>query len=84
MTKKTLEKKQASTLPKTTEPSLWGALRACNAKRPFIPLFRRGTPPPQAPSGSGGTRKGLSFSPLRRPLPSSLTSPRAFFAPPSS
>ena len=58
--------------------------RASNAKRPFIPLFRRGTPPPQAPPGSGGTRKRLSFSPLRRPLPPSLTSPRASFAPPSS
>ncbi|CBI33436.3 unnamed protein product, partial [Vitis vinifera] len=47
MTKKTLEKKQASTLPKTRE-------------------------------------KRLSFSPLRRPLPPSLTSPQASFAPPSS
>ena len=36
MTKKTLEKKQASTLPKTTEPSLWAGSRAFNAKRPVV------------------------------------------------
>ncbi|CAL2264729.1 unnamed protein product [Prunus armeniaca] len=42
MTKKTLEKKQASTLPKTIEPSLWGGtprLRGGTRKRlPFSPI----------------------------------------------
>lgn len=33
---------------------------------------------PQAAPGSGGTRKRLSFSTLRRPLPPSFTSPRAW------
>ncbi|KAJ6795984.1 maturase-related protein [Iris pallida] len=63
MTKKTLEKKQASTLPKTTEPSLRGGLRVSNAKRPFIPLFRRGTPPHMHPPVKGDQKMPFIFPP---------------------
>ncbi|KAJ9535055.1 hypothetical protein OSB04_un001873 [Centaurea solstitialis] len=75
MTKKTLEKKQASTLPKTTEPSLWEGKEHPTQRGLSFPLFRRGKTLPQAPPGSGGTRKGLSFPPLRRPLPPSFKKP---------
>ncbi|KAI3877165.1 hypothetical protein MKX03_015382 [Papaver bracteatum] len=47
----------ASTLPKTTEPSFWGGSRASNAKRPFIPLFLRGTHRPKAPPLRRGDQK---------------------------
>ncbi|KAL5821136.1 hypothetical protein ACOSQ3_023018 [Xanthoceras sorbifolium] len=58
--KKTLEKKQASTLPKTAEPSLWGA---SNAKRPFIPLFRCSTPPISTPRLRGNQKMPFVFPP---------------------
>ncbi|KAJ6805988.1 maturase-related protein [Iris pallida] len=63
MTKKTLEKKQASTLPKTIEPSLRGGLRVSNAKRPFIPLFHRGTPPHKHPPVKGDQKMPFVFPP---------------------
>ncbi|KAK4419449.1 hypothetical protein Salat_2357800 [Sesamum alatum] len=83
MTEKALEKKQASTLPKIRESSLWGGGKEHPTQSGLsFPCFVVAHPsPPTSTPGSGGTRKGLSFSPLRRSLPPSLTNPRASFAP---
>ncbi|KAK4357281.1 hypothetical protein RND71_022891 [Anisodus tanguticus] len=63
-----------------------GRLKSIQCKATFDSLVSSWpTPfPHKHPPAQGGTRIGLLFSTIRRPLPPSLTSPRAFFAPPSS
>ena len=61
-----------------------GRIKSIQRKAAFHSLVSSWHTPPQAPPGPGGTRKCLSFSPLRRHLPPFLTSPRASFAPPFS
>ncbi|KAI3940298.1 hypothetical protein MKW92_000184 [Papaver armeniacum] len=58
--------------PKTTEPSFWGGSRASNAKRPFIPLFRRGTHRQQAPPSRGDQNGGAKLPARRVPYGPSL------------
>ena len=70
--------------PQDNRAIIVGRVKSIQRKAAFHSLVSSWHTPPQAPPGSWGTRKGLSFSPLRRPLPPSLTSPRASFAPPSS
>lgn len=71
--------------PQDNRAIIVGRVKSIQRKAAFHSLVSSWhPPPPQAPPGEGGTRKRLSFSPLRRPLPPSLTSPRASFAPPSS
>ena len=71
--------------PQDNRAIIVGRLKSIQRKAAFHSLVSSWhTPPHKHPPGSGGTRKRLSFSTLHRPLPPSLTSPRASFALPSS
>ncbi|KAJ3668687.1 hypothetical protein LUZ61_022850 [Rhynchospora tenuis] len=75
MTKKSLEKKQASMLHKTTEPSLWGGERASNAKPTFHSLVSSWHTPPASLLRRRGDHKIPSFFPSSASLAAFLNKP---------
>ncbi|KAI5677305.1 hypothetical protein M9H77_08255 [Catharanthus roseus] len=53
--------------PQDNRAIIVGRVKSIQHKQPFIPLFRRGTPPPQAPPAQGGPEKARCFPPFFGP-----------------